>query len=905
MRQSGTIVVNADNGAITGITMNGDPQPVLYGIADLGTVITSHQDISGKVDGPDSATNNAVAIFDGTGGKAVKDSGFTIGKSVPSDAVFTDTTYSIATTASDGLMSSTDKTKLDGVATGATANVGTITGITMNGSSKGTSGVVDLGTVITAHQDISGKVSGPSSSTANAVAIFNGTGGKTIKDSGFTIGKSVPSDAVFTDTTYSVATTSSNGLMSSSDKTKLNGIATGATANVGTITGITMNGSSKGTSGVVDLGTVITAHQDISGKVDGPSSATANAVAIFDGTGGKKVKNSGYTIGKSVPSDAVFTDTTYSVATTSSNGLMSSSDKTKLNGIATGATANVGTITGITMNGSSKGTSGVVDLGTVITAHQDISGKVNKSGDTMTGNLTVQKASGDISVYSKNTTSGLAVDLRVGSSGSNHGVYSNGYYDGTNFTSDPKWIIYRNSSGNVIVNGTATGNLTAHQTIKQDGITGATVNRFGTCSTAAATAAKTVSITSGTFSLEAGSLVAVKFSNANTAASPTLNVNSKGAKNIFVNGAQITTSAAQYGLLKGTVLFIYDGTQFHLIGNYYNSNTTYSAGTGLTLSSTTFSVSKANVSEMINLLDTGSSASGQEDYLIAQYANGGTTNTGFYRKALKNVITKANVTAALGGTAVLTSTDQTVGGTKTFSSQIFNTGGAFRRKNTSLDATASDNGLTSNVDVSFATYCDNNNKNIAFAGVVAKTNGQTGAYITAQNYKSDGTTINNTIGAYITKDGTMSYGVSNQSAFRSAIGVINRTAASGGTDLSLVTTGDKYTWNNIVSATTANVKSALGTGTNAYKFLRNDGTFQRPFLIESVSAHGSANILGKYGIVFGDGCIWLINGTTFTKLSGSSTSISFSKYPASGTQTGYTVSNSSSSIIQLYHFITN
>lgn len=44
-----------------------------------------------------------------------------------------------------------------------------------------------------------------------------------------------------------------------------------------------------------------------------------------------------------------------------------------------GYTSNVGTITGITMNGSSKGTSGVVDLGTVITAHQDISGKLNTS----------------------------------------------------------------------------------------------------------------------------------------------------------------------------------------------------------------------------------------------------------------------------------------------------------------------------------------------------------------------------------------------------------------------------------------------------------------------------------------------------------------------------------------------
>lgn len=44
-----------------------------------------------------------------------------------------------------------------------------------------------------------------------------------------------------------------------------------------------------------------------------------------------------------------------------------------------GYTKNTGTITGITMNGTSKGTSGVVNLGTVITAHQDISGKANKS----------------------------------------------------------------------------------------------------------------------------------------------------------------------------------------------------------------------------------------------------------------------------------------------------------------------------------------------------------------------------------------------------------------------------------------------------------------------------------------------------------------------------------------------
>lgn len=44
-----------------------------------------------------------------------------------------------------------------------------------------------------------------------------------------------------------------------------------------------------------------------------------------------------------------------------------------------GYTSNVGTITGITMNNVSKGTSGVVDLGTVITSHQSLSDYVQKS----------------------------------------------------------------------------------------------------------------------------------------------------------------------------------------------------------------------------------------------------------------------------------------------------------------------------------------------------------------------------------------------------------------------------------------------------------------------------------------------------------------------------------------------
>ena len=56
----------------------------------------------------------------------------------------------------------------------------------------------------------------------------------------------------------------------------------GFTKNAGTITGITMNSTSKGTSGVVDLGTVITSHQDISGKEDKSNKVTSLSASSTD-----------------------------------------------------------------------------------------------------------------------------------------------------------------------------------------------------------------------------------------------------------------------------------------------------------------------------------------------------------------------------------------------------------------------------------------------------------------------------------------------------------------------------------------------------------------------------------------------------------------------------------------------
>lgn len=55
--------------------------------------------------------------------------------------------------------------------------------------------------------DFNSKVTGPGSSVDSNVAVFSGTTGKVVKDSGFKIAKSVPADAKFTDTVVSVNNT--------------------------------------------------------------------------------------------------------------------------------------------------------------------------------------------------------------------------------------------------------------------------------------------------------------------------------------------------------------------------------------------------------------------------------------------------------------------------------------------------------------------------------------------------------------------------------------------------------------------------------------------------------------------------------------------------------------------------
>lgn len=176
-----------------------------------------------------------------------------------------DTKYEVATQTTNGLMSSTDKKKLDGLSNYIlpTTNASTLGGVKVGYSNNGKNYKIQV--------DDSG----------NAFVNVPWTD---------------------TNTTYGEATTSTAGLMSASDKTKLNGLSNYSlpTSTASVLGGIKVGYTTSGKNYKVQL--------------DGSGNAYVN-VPWTD------------------------TNTTYSVATTSANGLMSSSDKSKLDVVFASTTA--------------------------------------------------------------------------------------------------------------------------------------------------------------------------------------------------------------------------------------------------------------------------------------------------------------------------------------------------------------------------------------------------------------------------------------------------------------------------------------------------------------------------------------------------------------------------------------
>lgn len=224
--------------------------------------------------------------------------------------------HNAATTSTNGFMSAEDKAKLDGIAANANNySLPKASDSTLGGIKVGTNLAIDGNGVLSA-----------------------------------------------TDTTYSAATTTTDGLMSKSDKSKLDGIKEGANK---TIVDSALSISSTNPvqnkivkaalDGKSDSGHTHTQYENQNAfgivKIGADSVEADQTVDTIEFEAGSNVTiTPNATAGKIV---IAATDTTYSVATESANGLMSSDDKTKLDGIATGAQVNV--IEGVTSNSLSVG----------------------------------------------------------------------------------------------------------------------------------------------------------------------------------------------------------------------------------------------------------------------------------------------------------------------------------------------------------------------------------------------------------------------------------------------------------------------------------------------------------------------------------------------------------------------
>lgn len=209
----------------------------------------------------------------------------------------------------DGLMTYLDKDKLDGIQEGAEANQNAFSNIVVGSTTIAADSVTDSVTLVAG----SNVTLTPDASTDQITIAA-------------------------TDTTYSEATTSTSGLMSASDKTKLNGIAAGAEVNQNAFSNVKVGSTTVAADSKTD-----TLELAAGSNVTLTPDATNDKVTIAS-------KDTTYTFGNGTnsftvtPSEGSAQTVTVTpsipVATTSANGLMSSDDKTKLNGVATGAEVN-------------------------------------------------------------------------------------------------------------------------------------------------------------------------------------------------------------------------------------------------------------------------------------------------------------------------------------------------------------------------------------------------------------------------------------------------------------------------------------------------------------------------------------------------------------------------------------
>ena len=382
------------------------------------------------------------------------------------------------------------------------------------------------------------------------------------------------------DTTYGVATASANGLMSSTDKSKLDGIEAGAQKN--TVTGVkgssetayrTGNVSiSKTNIGLGNVDNTADSSKVVKGaSEDGSGNVITDSYVASGSASGQTVtllSKSGDTLATFTTQDSnvkqtnTTSDTAYPILLKNGTGTGEITSTTLFNSGIT-ITPSTKTITATTFSGNALTATTASKLGT--NAGSSTIPVYFSGGKPVQCNTTLGvNISGNAATATKLEESVLITTNLESGSGS--------WFDGHEGISPGVYGVLpvanggtgqSNLSSVTVGKATSATLLTTARAI--DGVNfngGAAVTHYGTCDTAAATAAKVVAITN--FTLVTGARAIVKFTVTNTAANPTLNVNNTGAKAIQYRGAAIT---AGYLAANRTYEFVYDGTNYQLVGD--------------------------------------------------------------------------------------------------------------------------------------------------------------------------------------------------------------------------------------------------------------------------------------------------------------------------------------------------
>lgn len=365
-------------------------------VVKIKDTLSGYTTNTGDVVGPSSATNGTVVLFDGTTGKLIKNSSYTINKSVPSDAKFTDTTYT-----GTGLISINSSNVISTTAQANVIETVKVNGTALTPSSK----AVDISVPTITDTYSSTSTNGMSGkAVASALGTLDVTGASSISASK-TISAWSETDGKVSITTQDISIT----------KSQVSDFPTLGTASA---KDVPSSGNASSTQVVMGNDTRLTNSRTPTSHTHGniQNNGTLQTTDITIANGDKLIVTDA---SSSTANQVARTSVTFDGSTTTQC-------LTK-KGTWANFTNNAGTITGITMNGSSKGTSGVVDLGTVITDKSDKMDKQDPVGNgtfTMNGSI-VSPSSGSVCLGSNtNYIDGSTNSTIAGGSGNS--IYNSG-----------------------------------------------------------------------------------------------------------------------------------------------------------------------------------------------------------------------------------------------------------------------------------------------------------------------------------------------------------------------------------------------------------------------------------------------------------------------------------------------